>query len=82
MLIPNSFNYDQEEGIYNVDVSFKNMCIWDTWVAHSVRHPALDFSSGHDLRVVRSSPVSDSSLSQESARDSLSPSATPLTTYA
>ena len=27
----------------------------DTWVAQSVKHPALDFNSGHDLKVVRSS---------------------------
>ena len=27
-----------------------------TWVVHLVRHPTLDFGSGHDLRVVRSSP--------------------------
>jgi len=25
------------------------------WVAQSVKHPTLDFGSGHDLRVVRSS---------------------------
>jgi len=28
-----------------------------TWVAQSVKHPTLDFSSGHDLRVMRSSPA-------------------------
>ena len=28
------------------------------WVAQSVRHPTLDFGSGHHFRVVRSSPGS------------------------
>jgi len=27
-----------------------------TWVAQSAKHPPLDFDSGHDLRVMRSSP--------------------------
>ena len=38
-----------------------------TWVAQLVEHLALGFSSGHDLRVLRSSPVSGSMLSMESA---------------
>ena len=47
-------------------------------MAQLVRHPALDFSSGHDLRVVRLNLTSGSTLSRESACDSLSlsPSAT------
>ena len=32
------------------------------WVAQSVKRPSLDFSSGHDLMVVRSSPTSGSTL--------------------
>ena len=28
-----------------------------TWVAQSVKHLTLDFSSGHDVRVMRSSPM-------------------------
>ena len=36
-------------------------------VAQSVKHLTLDFSSGHDLRAVRLSPVSGSTLSRESA---------------
>ena len=49
------------------------------WVgAQSVGHPTLDFSSGHDLRIVRSSPGSSpatgSTLSGECAWDFLSPS--------
>ena len=35
------------------------------WVAHSVRHPTLDFDSGHDLRVVGLSSTSGSKLSVE-----------------
>ena len=38
----------------------------------------LDFSSGHDLRVVRSSPLLDSELSVESAYPLSSPFASPL----
>jgi len=30
--------------------------LWGTWVAQLIRHPILDFGSGHDLRVVRLSP--------------------------
>ena len=41
--------------------------IQDTWVAQSVKPPTLDFSSDHGLRVMRSSPVSGSALSGESA---------------
>ena len=42
-------------------------------VAQSVKHPTLDFSSGHDLTVVKSSPMSVSALSMEPVWDSLSP---------
>ena len=38
-----------------------------TWVAQWVKLPTLDFSSGHDLRVVRLSPMLGSVLSAESA---------------
>jgi len=41
-------------------------------VAQSVKHPTLDFSSGHDLGVVRSSPVLGFALGMEPAWDSLS----------
>ena len=40
----------------------------DTWVAQPVECPTHDFSSGHDLRVLRLS----SALSRESVSDSLS----------
>ena len=46
-----------------------------TWVAQLIEHLALDFGSGHDPRVVGSSPVSGSALSVELA---LSPSPAPL----
>ena len=38
-----------------------------TWVAQLVKHPTLDFGSGHDLRVLGSSPISGPMLSRESA---------------
>ena len=38
-----------------------------SWVAQLVKHLALNFGSGHDLRVVKSSPVSGSRLCVESA---------------
>ena len=41
-------------------------------MAQLVKHPILNFSSGHDIRVVRSSLGSGSALSVESAWDSLS----------
>jgi len=39
----------------------------DAWVALSVKRATLDFSSGHDLRVLRSSPKSGSVLGMEPA---------------
>ena len=36
--------------------------VWGTSVAQLVKHLALNFSSGHDLRIVRSNPVSGSAL--------------------
>ena len=38
-----------------------------TCVAQRVKHPTLDFGSGHDLRVMGLSPVSGSTLDIESA---------------
>ena len=40
----------------------------------SVKHPIPDFSSSHDLKVVRSSPMLSSTLGMEPAEYSLSPS--------
>ena len=39
--------------------------LWGTWVAQSVGQPTLDFGSGHDPRVMGSSPMSGSTLSME-----------------
>lgn len=39
---------------------------WGTWVAKSVRCPALDFDQGHDLRVVEWIPASGFILRGES----------------
>ena len=40
---------------------------WGACVAQSVKHPTPDFSSGHDLRVMRSSLVWVPGLDMESA---------------
>lgn len=48
----------------------KNNKFGGTWVAESVKQPALAFRSGYNLRVVRSG----SALGVELAKDSLSPS--------
>ena len=46
-----------------------------TWVAQSVKHPTLGFSSGHDLTVSGLEPHAGlCAASAELARDSLSPS--------
>ena len=47
------------------------------WVAQLVEEPTLDFSPGHDPRVVGSNPVSDSVLNMEPAWDPLSLSLCP-----
>lgn len=47
----------------------------EPWVAQLVKSPILGFDSGHDLRVLRSSPKWGSTLSSESVGYSLSPSA-------
>ena len=46
-------------------------------MAQLVKHPPFDFGSGHDLRVMRWSPVLGSRLGVESAEDALSPSTPP-----
>ena len=56
----------------------KEKLLGGAWVAQSFECLTLDFGSGHDLRVIRSSSMSCSVLSEESARDSLSPSSTVL----
>ena len=49
-------------------------------MAQPVKHLTLDFGSGHDLGIMRSSPQLGSALSRESTQDSVSPSpsASPL----
>ena len=49
-------------------------------MAQLVKHPTFDFGSGHDLRVMRRSPMLGSMLSGESASLPLLP--TPLTVQA
>lgn len=41
--------------------------LWGTWVAKLVKPLTLDFCSGHDLRVVKWSPVSGPAFSREFA---------------
>ena len=43
----------------------KRKVSWDAWLAQSVERLTLDFSSGHDPRVMGSSPKSRSALSVE-----------------
>ena len=54
---------------YPSSIDLKKYIVYhrDTSVAQSVKHLALDFSSGHDLMVMRSNPVSGSVLSMEPA---------------
>ena len=53
--------------ICNYECSFEG-----AWVAESVKCPTLDFGSGHDLKVVRSSPKLGSALMARSLRGILS----------
>ena len=57
--------------------------LWGAWVAQSVKHPTLNFGSGHDLTVHEIQPyVGLCADSMEPAWDSLFPSlsASPLLT--
>ena len=45
----------------------QKVCWRGTWMGQSVTHPTLDFGSGQDLRVVRSSSVLGFVLNKESA---------------
>ena len=54
-------------------VSLKITSLRGAWVAHSVKCPILDFSSGHDLTVCETEPcVQLGSHSAEPAWESLS----------
>ena len=49
------------------------MCYWGAWVAQSVQHLILDFSSGHDLMVCETEPcIGLCADGMETAWDSLS----------
>ena len=53
--------------LYGTFCLLKCSRVWGAWVAQLVKHPILDFSSGHDLRVLGSNPISGSMLSTECA---------------
>ena len=51
----------------NCTIIFKEEIKRGTWVAQLVEHLTLDFSSGHDFKVMKLSPKSHSTLSMEPA---------------
>nr|XP_035928022.1 coiled-coil domain-containing protein 125 isoform X6 [Halichoerus grypus] len=59
--------YDSLRGSSQYTVFKTCLVSWGTWMAKLVECLTPDFSSGHDLRVVRLSPVPGSMLSEESA---------------
>ena len=48
--------------LFDAITFFKIANAWGAWVAQLVEHLTLDFSLGHDLRVVRLSPTHISSV--------------------
>lgn len=50
-------------------IVYEESC-WGAWAAQQVKCPTVEFSSGHDLLVVRSSPKSGSALNMEPSYDS------------
>ena len=48
-----------------IRVEFRRLEFWGTWAAQSVMLLTLDLSSGPDLRVMSSSPMSGSVLGME-----------------
>ena len=48
----------------NVCNGFRAVSAWGIWAAQLVEHPTLSFSSGHDFRVIRWSPMSSPPYSQ------------------
>ena len=46
---------------------FQKIFFLDAWVAQSVKHLTLDFSSGRDLTVLRLSPALGSMMGMEAA---------------
>lgn len=61
----------------NLKTLSKIVSPWGAWVAQFVKHLTPCFGSGHNVRVVRWSPMLGFMLSREFAWDSLSPSAPP-----
>ena len=58
-----------------IDFKIKTVTIWGTWVVQSVKHPTIDFSSGHDLTVFEIEPcIKLCADNVEPAWDSLFPS--------
>ena len=53
--------------VYNNIAMDKENHLRGTWLALSVKHPTLDFSSGHDSKVMGSSPTLGWMLSLELA---------------
>ena len=41
---------------FNKKILIETKILWGAWVAQSVRHPAVDFGSGHHLMVVETEP--------------------------
>ena len=53
--------------LLNKNSTFKKIARGIAWVAQSIKCPTLDVGSGHDLTVVRSSPLLGSTLAMEPA---------------
>ena len=52
--------------LWSEETRFETKC-WGDWVSQLVKQMTLDFSSGHDLRVMSLSPKSGSVLGVEPA---------------
>ena len=60
-----------EKKIYNMQHNFIFKNSWSALATQLVKWPTLDFNSGHDPKVLGSSPTSGSLPSRESASPSL-----------
>ena len=65
--LPTGLDLNQLRNRHRSTMADQKVSFQGAWVAQSVKHLTLDFSSGPDLRVVGSSPASDSVLNGESA---------------
>ena len=45
----------------------EDTAVGGAWVARSVKHPTLDFGSGHDLRIMGLNPTFGSALGMETS---------------